>query len=67
MKNKLMEYTWLTIAILSLSIGIFETFSGRFNDNYRFYIFFTISFLLYIVRRNQRRSQKVKANQKPEN
>ena len=67
MKNKIMEYTWLAIALVSLFIGIYETISGRFNENYRFYIFFTISFLLYVFRRNQRNSQKKTGDQKPAN
>ena len=59
MKNKFMEILWLILALLSISIGIYETLSGRFSGSYRFYIFFLVAISVYFLRRNNRKTKKI--------
>lgn len=54
MKSKFLEITWLIVAILTLAIGIFETWKNGFKLSYHFYIFFFISISVYFLRRSNR-------------
>ena len=50
-KNKFLEISWLTIAVITLAIAIVESFRSGFRENYRFFIFFIIAISLYSLRR----------------
>ncbi len=51
-KNKFLEISWLTIAVICLGIAIFESFRSGFNENYRFFIFAIIAMGMYFLRRS---------------
>jgi len=57
-KNKFLEISWLIIAVLALSIAIFESFNSGFRENYRFFIFFIIAISLYFLRRFSKKTDQ---------
>lgn len=60
--KKILEYTWLLIAILSLGAGIHKTYKIGLGSSYAFFIMAFISVLMYMFRRNLRISQNKKEN-----
>jgi len=61
MKNKLifaLEIIWLTVSILSLLAGIYQSYRIGLNKSYLFFIIFFIAILMYLFRRQMRKSRK---------
>jgi hypothetical protein len=58
--KKILEYTWLLIALLSLGAGIHKTYKIGFGSSYPFFIMTFIAILMYMFRRNMRIAQKQK-------
>ena len=60
--KKILEYTWLLIAVLSLGAGVHKTYKMGIGASYGFYIMTFISVFMYMFRRNLRISQNKKEN-----
>lgn len=60
--KKILEYTWLLIAILSLGAGIHKTYKLGFGASFVFFIMTFIAVFMYMFRRNSRISQDNKDN-----
>ncbi|MBI5218881.1 MAG: hypothetical protein HY958_08120 [Bacteroidia bacterium] len=60
--RKILEYTWLVVAILSLAAGIHKTWRSGFAQSYPFFIMAFVSILMFMFRRFVRVSQKFKEN-----
>lgn len=58
MKNKILEISWLILAIFSILIAIIETIRVGFANCYHFYIFFIVAIFVYFLRRNHRKNHK---------
>lgn len=52
--RKILEYTWLTIAILSFFAGLHRTYKAGIKESFPFFIMTFVSVLMYMFRRNQR-------------
>ena len=61
MKNKLsrsLEIVWLITSILCLITGVHQTIYEGFSKSYIFLIFSLVAFLMFILRRQLRKSTK---------
>lgn len=50
----ILEYIWLTTAIIALGISVYETFSNSFKNAIPFYAFFFLAMFFYSSRRRER-------------
>jgi hypothetical protein len=50
--NIVMAYIWLTVAILSMGLGIHKTVVAGFKNSYMFFIVFVLAFTMYFLRKN---------------
>ncbi len=63
MKNKLarsLEIIWLITSVLCLFTAIHQTFYEGFSKSYIFFIFSFIAFIMYLLRKQIRKSNKTK-------
>lgn len=58
---RILEITWLIVAILSIIAGMHKTYQHGFGKSYLFFIISFISFLMYFYRRNMRMKTKGKS------
>ena len=61
MKTKLsksLEIIWLITALLCLSTAIHQTFTEGISKSYVFFIFSLLAFVMYILRKHLRKSNK---------
>ncbi len=54
---KTLEIIWLTAAILAALAGLHKTYFHGFASSYQFFIIFLLSLLMYLNRRNLRKSK----------
>jgi len=65
MKNKLarsLEVIWIVTSILCLFAAIHQTYYEGFSKSYIFFIFSFIAFIMYLLRRQIRKSIKDNSN-----
>lgn len=53
-KNKILETAWLAVAVLSLTVFIYDTWLNGFGKSYRFSIMFIFAMFVYLLRRKNR-------------
>lgn len=51
---RILEISWLVIALLGLSLGSFKWWSENFSAALWFFLFTVVALLFWIVRRRQR-------------
>jgi hypothetical protein len=54
--DKIFEITWMVVSLLALFAGIHKTYFQGFDKSYGFFIIFLLSFIIYLFRRNKRKS-----------
>ncbi|MGF1586303.1 MAG: hypothetical protein ACFCUM_13340 [Bacteroidales bacterium] len=54
----LLELVWISLAILSFLAGIYNWYQTGFNDSMMFFVITILSFMMFLYRRNLRKSQK---------
>jgi len=65
MRNKLplaLEILWIFTAILCLFAAIHQTYYEGFSKSYVFFIFSSVAFIMYLLRRQIRKSNKDNTN-----
>lgn len=65
MRNKLslaFEILWVTTAILCLFAGIHQSYFEGFAKSYVFFILSSVAFIMYLLRRQIRKSNKDNTN-----
>ncbi len=65
MKNKLarsLEVLWVVISVLCLFTAIHQTYYEGFSKSYIFFIFSFVAFIMYLLRRQIRKSKKDNSN-----
>lgn len=65
MKDKLartFEILWVVISILCLLAGIHQTYSEGLSKSYLFFIFSFVAFIMYLLRKEIRKSKKENSN-----
>jgi len=55
--GKILEVVWLITAILALLAGIHKTWFHGIKHSYQFFIIFLLSLLIYLNRKNLRKSK----------
>jgi len=50
----ILEYIWLTTAIIAIGIAIYDTFINSFKNAIPFYAFFFLALFFYTSRRKER-------------
>ncbi|UCG28916.1 MAG: hypothetical protein JSV24_06020 [Bacteroidales bacterium] len=55
--NRILEITWLVVAILSLLAGTHKTVREGFGESYLFFIIACIAVLMYFLRRYLRKNE----------
>lgn len=66
MKNKLsrsLEVIWVITSILCLFAAIHQTYYEGFSKSYIFFIFSFVAFIMYLLRRQIRKSNKDNSNE----
>ena len=61
MKNNLaraLEILWIITSVLCLFAGIHQTYHEGFSKSYLFFIFSFIAFIMYLLRKEIRKSKK---------
>lgn len=61
MNNKLMhilEIVWMSLAIISFVAGLYNWYDQSLQDSFIFFIITLLAILMYLYRRNLRRSQE---------
>lgn len=53
---KFLEKMWLMLAVVTLVLAVYKSFTSTMEDALYFYIFCAVSILLYFLRRRQRRN-----------
>jgi len=60
MKNKkpffILEITWLVVAVICATLGIYMIFQNKNSFNYTLFIFCALSLLMYFMRRYMRKN-----------
>lgn len=51
---KILEISWLVIAMLGLSLGSFKWWTENFSSALWFFLFTTVSLIFWLIRRRQR-------------
>lgn len=51
---RVLEVSWIVIAIIALCVGIYETWTHSFNDGLIFFVFTFVAGFMFILRRRQR-------------
>jgi len=54
---KTLEIVWLIACILAFLAGIHKTYYQGLTNSYQFFIIFLLSLLMYLNRRNHRKSK----------
>ncbi|HBX49862.1 MAG: hypothetical protein A2275_03035 [Bacteroidetes bacterium RIFOXYA12_FULL_35_11] len=54
--RKILEYTWLVIAVLSVIAAVHKTYRQGFSESYPFYIITFIAVLMFFFRRYTRKN-----------
>ncbi len=54
---KTLEIIWLMVAILALLAGMHKTYYQGIANSYQFFIIFILALLMYLNRRNTRKSK----------
>ncbi len=54
----ILELVWLSLAGLSLLAGIYNWHQAGFSESIMFFVIMFVSLLMYIYRRNLRKSRK---------
>jgi len=65
MKNKLaqgLELIWLVTSLLCLLSAVHQTYYEGFSESYLFFIFSFIAFIMYLLRKEIRKTKKEKFN-----
>lgn len=65
MKDKfarVLEILWIIISVLCLFAGIHQTYFEGFSKSYLFFIFSFIAFIMYLLRKEIRKSKKENSN-----
>ena len=65
MKNKLsrtLEIIWVITSILCLSTAIHQTYYEGFSKSYIFFIFSIVAFVMFLLRKQIRKSNKNNSN-----
>ena len=65
MKNKLarsFEFLWVVTSVLCLFAAIHQTYYEGFSKSYIFFIFSFVAFIMYLLRRQIRKSKKDNSN-----
>ena len=65
MKNKLarsLEFLWVVTSVLCLFAAIHQTYYEGFSKSYIFFIFSFVAFIMYLLRRQIRKSKKDNSN-----
>lgn len=52
--KKILEYVWLTTAIISLGFAVYDSIINSIQNAIPFYAFFFVGLFFYSTRRNQR-------------
>ena len=55
--GKIIEITWLVVAVLSLFAGMHKTLAKGFTHSYQFFLIVLVALLMYFNRRNNRTSR----------
>ncbi len=61
MRNKLaraLEILWIVISALCLIAGVHQTYMEGFSKSYLFFIFSFVAFIMYLLRKEIRKSKK---------
>lgn len=65
MRNKLaqgLEIIWLVTSLLCLIAAVHQTYYEGFSESYLFFIFSFIAFIMYLLRKEIRKTKKDKFN-----
>jgi hypothetical protein len=65
---RVLEISWLSIALVSIGFGVYQTIVEGFNEGIWFFIFTAVAGMMYSIRRKQRiASQKADELHQAEN
>lgn len=65
MKDKFartLEFLWIITSVLCLVAGIHQTYYEGFSKSYLFFIFSFVAFIMYLLRKEIRKSKKENSN-----
>ncbi len=54
----ILELVWLSLTVLSFLAGIYNWYQAGFSESIMFFVIMFVSLLMYIYRRNLRKSRK---------
>ncbi|MCB2197296.1 MAG: hypothetical protein KQH79_15660 [Bacteroidetes bacterium] len=65
MKNKFaraLEILWIITSVLCLIAGVHQTYNEGLSNSYLFFIFSFVAFIMYLLRKEIRKSKKENTN-----